>query len=167
MVNCRWHATRAVVGNDIYHTTTYCSRALAPLFISFLAILAEPIAAGSRTPFVTRNIAAGRTCAVVVVNSILLWFGRFVDGVKLRNRWHDDLLSKRLKRSQLFALTPLTQQLFDTSTAFQRRPSAACRRAVRHSRQRRCVHCSGNRIRPSSDANALSRNAGKRPSCRA
>ena len=65
---------------------------LLALSVKSVAVIAEPIACQSgaitRFSLVHRYIAIGRTCTVVVVDTIVWWFIYFVDGIKRRYLWH-------------------------------------------------------------------------------
>jgi len=56
---------------------------LSALRVQCNAVIAEPIAAVSRSLLILRDVAAGRARAVVVVNALVGWFLNFINGVEL------------------------------------------------------------------------------------
>ena len=61
---------------------------LLVLFTQPLTIIAEPVAARPCLALVLRDVAARSTRAVVVVNTISLWFVRLISGMKLCRLGH-------------------------------------------------------------------------------
>jgi hypothetical protein len=58
------------------------------LHIHSVAVVAQPIAASAGTAFVLRNLAAVRTCTVIVMHAIERWLSSLIDGVEHWCRGH-------------------------------------------------------------------------------
>jgi len=86
------------MGRTRYGVKIRCAiQKLTALIVHVPAIVAKPITACTRASLVLRDIAARRTCRIVVINAAGGWFAGFVDRMKILHLRHTNgLLAKKL-----------------------------------------------------------------------